>query len=63
MKTNLQLLIERIREIDWYAAKFLEDNYSEIDENCEMLLECFVWLQQPQGHDYWEDLSKKLGEC
>lgn len=62
MKTNLQLLIERVREIDWYAAKFLEDDYSEIDENCEMLLECFVWDSTPQGHDYWYDLSKKLGE-
>lgn len=62
MKTNLQLLIERVREIDWYAAKFLEDNCSKFDEDCEMLLECFDWEYTPQGHDYWEDLSKKLGE-
>lgn len=62
MKTNLQLLIERVREIDWYAAKFLEDNSTKIDDDCDTLLECFTWENTPQGHDYWEDLSKKLGE-
>lgn len=62
MKTNLQLLIERVREIDWYAAKFLEDNCSKFEGNCDTLLECFTWENTPQCHDYWEDLSKKLGE-
>lgn len=62
MKTNLQLLIERVREIDWYAAKFLEDNCSKIEDDCSEVIECFDWESTPQGHNYWYDLSKKLGE-
>lgn len=62
MKTNLQLLIERVREIDWHAAKFLEDNCSHFNEQTSELIGCFIWKETPQGHDYWEDLSKKLGE-
>lgn len=62
MKTNLELLIERVREIDWYAAKFLEDNCSKFDEDSTHLIECFIWKNTPQGHSYWSELSKKLGE-
>lgn len=62
MKTNLQLLIERVREIDWYAAKFLEDNSTNIDDDCEMLLDCFEWKATPQRHAYWQELAEKLGE-
>lgn len=62
MKTNLQLLIERVREIDWYAAKFLEDNCSKIEDDCSFIWELFDWEATPQGYDYWYDLSKKLGE-
>lgn len=62
MKTNLQLLIERVREIDWYAAKFLEDNYSKFEDDCSFIWELFDWESTPQGYDYWYDLSNKLGE-
>lgn len=62
MKTNLQLLIERVREIDWYAAKFLEDNCSKFDDDTDCLIECFGWADTPQGYDYWYDIADKLGE-
>jgi hypothetical protein len=62
MKTNLESLIERVEKIDFNAAKFMKDNLHWMDEDVSELIECFSWDYTPQGHAYWNRISKKLGE-
>lgn len=64
-------LVRRISKIDIEAAEWLRDNWNDLKKyvglkgykkTSDRLDSMFVWYRSPQGHAYWESISKKLGE-
>ena len=55
-------LIEKVREIDEDAAKYLEKDAREIDGFClsGQLKGCMTWVNTPQGQEYWSIIANKL---
>lgn len=63
-------LLKRIEMIDVEAfdylaiefIKFTKNEESLIDDCARELIYWFIWDGTPQGFDYWDNISVKLGE-
>ena len=57
-------LVERIAAIDIKAAEWIVKkwNSKKILRESRTLDHMFTWVHTEQGHAYWEEISKKLGE-
>ena len=61
-------LVERIAAIDIKAAQWIVDNWDDLidrkyrgNPESDKLSYMFTWGITPQGQDYWNDISNKLG--
>lgn len=52
--------IQRIAEIDEYAAQWIVDNIKLNDPNSASLWTMFTWGKTPQGYDYWRRIDQTL---
>lgn len=52
--------IQRIAEIDEYAAQWIVDNIKLNDPNSASLWTMFTWGKTPQGYDYWSSIDQTL---
>ena len=66
---KFDVLLKKLKTIDPEAVKYLKTmkNDPEWCIECsfndeEKLLESFLWCKTKQGHIYWSNLSKLLGE-
>lgn len=61
-KSYYEVLIDKVAKIDKDASDYLRKAPYEL--KCfryhGKLNSCFVWYDTPQGHDYWENIYKKL---
>ena len=58
-KPELDKLIDKVRNIDPIAAKWIEDNKS-VCQNTDFIGTAFSWQASPQGEDFWVDILEKL---
>lgn len=61
-------LINRIAKIDRKAALWLARKAPRYKKGINLMnsssLRCIMlWRETPQGHDYWREISIKLGGC
>ena len=71
---NFKLLVRKVRQVSPEAAQKLVNiwnssaeykeiiNYGSDQESHLFLNQLFVFMFTIEGHDYWKDISDKLGE-
>lgn len=66
---KFDVLLKKLKKIDPKAVKYLKkmEKDPEWCSEChfkreEKLVESFLWSETKQGHTYWSNLSKLLGE-
>lgn len=66
---KFNVLLKKLETIDPKAVKYIKKMKKD-PEWCiecyfneeEKLIESFIWSNTEQGHEYWSNLSKLLGE-